>query len=293
MSHALHLPFPERLEWPSCQRAVELSSGTTRFVDAGEGPPLVLIHGLMGYSFCWRKNIPALAKQFRVLALDLAGCGYSDPLRSGGYSTPAWSGQVEEFLDALALPKAHLLGTSAGGTIAVDLAVRRPERVETLVLAAPVNPCSRRVVFLSRLYRASGLPAPLVRFLVDHAARWMPGLFRRRYYADSSRLTPETIPGYLQGLRVEITVRMLRESIRAWQPSRMDAQLRQVTTPTLLVWGDKDKLVPAACIRHLRKALPNAALAMIRGTGHFCHEELPEAFHEAVIQFLRSGPPVR
>src|ERR1019366_4864660 len=137
---------------------VELPTGKTCFVEAGQGFPLVLIHGLMSYSFNWRKNIPALAQHFRVLALDLVGCGHSGVLRKGTYGVETWSRQVEEFLDALGLSTVHLLASSAGAAVALDFASRCGDRVGKLALVSPVNPFSRRVVYLSKIYARTELP---------------------------------------------------------------------------------------------------------------------------------------
>ncbi|MBI4461215.1 MAG: alpha/beta hydrolase [Acidobacteria bacterium] len=272
--------------WPSCDCSLDLEAGNTHYVEAGTGFPVVLIHGLLGYSFCWRKNITELAKHFHVFALDLAGCGYSGEIRQGSYGVAAWSEQVRQFLDAMKIEKAHLVGTSAGGAVAVDFASGYPERVGRIVLVAPVNPFSRRVASLARIYRSFGPPLLLVRWLMRAIPHLLPWFFRHRYYADFSRLTPETIPGYRQGLRGEISAQMLRHSIRNWQAASMETQLASIANPTLLVWGDQDKLVPPDCASSLSSALSNARAVTISGAGHFCYEELPEEFNREVIQFL-------
>jgi pimeloyl-ACP methyl ester carboxylesterase len=272
------------------EHELDLPCGITCYLEAGRGFPVVLLHGLLGYSFAWRKNIGALAEHFRVLAPDLGGCGHSAPLRDGAHGVEQWSRQLEEFLDALDILRAHVLGTSAGGAVALDFAARRPERVERLVLVAPVNPFSRRVVFLARAYAATGMPTPVMNALCERAPRLYPWLFRHRYYFDPGRITPETIPGYLEGLRVNVTVPMLRQAIRRWKPAAMARQLSGVKAPVLLLWGAEDKLVPVSSIPRLAKALPNSTVVTIRGAGHFVYEELPEAFNEQVIRFLRKPP---
>jgi len=272
---------------------IDLPSGKTSFVEAGQGFPLVLVHGLLGYSFSWRKNIPALAREFRVLAPDLAGCGHSVFLRDGAHCVERWSKQLEEFLDALGVGQAHLVATSAGAAVAVDFAARRPERVAKMVLDAPVNPFSRRVVFLKRAYAASGMPVPLMNALVRWTPHLLPWIFRHRFYHDPSRITAETIPGYLEGLRVETSVPMLRQSIRDWNPARMASQLSEVKAPVLLLWGEKDKLVPISCLSRLALALPNSTVEIIPRAGHLVYEELPEVFNELVIRFLRKPPETR
>ena len=284
--------MPASKLWPSFERQVELPSAKTSFVEAGEGYPLVLIHGLMAYSFGWRKNIAALARHFRVLALDLAGCGHSGVLRQGTYGVEAWSRQVEEFLDALGLGTVHLLAASAGGAVALDFASRYGDRVGKLALVAPVNPFSRRVVFQSIVYSGIGLPALLLNPLVTRAPRLLPWVFRHRLYFDPARITPETIPGYLEGLRVEVTVPMLRQAICGWSPASMASRLSLVRAPVLLLWGEEDKVVPPSCIPDLVRALPNASVVTIPGAGHLCCEELPEVFSEHVLSFFRKPPGV-
>src|SRR3990170_6617139 len=109
--------------WPSYLQHVELPCARTAFVDSGgQRFPLILVHGLMGYSFSWRKNIPALQQHFRVLSVDLAGCGHSGALKRGRYGVEGWSRQLEEFLDAMSIAKAHLVGTSAGGAVTLAFA---------------------------------------------------------------------------------------------------------------------------------------------------------------------------
>ena len=278
------------LLWHSGERKMRLRSAETCFVEAGSGFPVVLLHGLIGYSFNWRKNIAALAERFRVLAPDLAGCGRSGPLREGRYGVARWSGQLEEFLDALGIRKAHLVGTSAGGAVALEFAARCPERVERMVLAAPVTPFSRRVVRLTRLYRWSGMPMPALKALVQAAPHLLPWLFRRRYYYDPSRISRETIPGYLEGLCGERTAQVLRESILDWDANRSAAEIARAGVPVLLLWGEQDKLIPPVCAAPLTEALPQASLSIIPRAGHFCYEERPESFNEHVLNFLPARP---
>ena len=271
----------------SFERQVELSCGQTRYVDFGRGFPLILVHGLMSYSFCWRKNIPVLGQYYRVLALDLLGCGHSGVLTRGTYGIEAWSRQLEEFLDALGLNSVYILATSAGGAVAVDFMSRCGHLVEKLALVSPVNPFSRRAVLLAKAYAWTGLPTFLMNFLLDRAPHLLPWLLRHRYYFDPARITPETIPGYLEGLRKEVTVPMLRQSICTWKPALMADQLTKVKATALLIWGEADKLIPPACIPDLANALRVAGVIRIPEAGHLCYEERPEIFNEKVLSFFQ------
>jgi pimeloyl-ACP methyl ester carboxylesterase len=272
------------------ERRVGLACGETFYLEAGRGRPVVLLHGLMATSFSWRKNISALAAHFHVFALDFAGCGLSGPLLAGQYGVERWSRQLEEFLDFIGAKKVLLIASSAGGAVALDFASRCPGRVEAMILVAPVTPYSRRVMFLARLYSASGMPSPVLRALLRIAPKLVPWLLRHRYYADPRRVNPATIRGYIDGLRNQSTVRMLRESIRAWNPRRQKEQMSRIKSPLLLLWGEDDKLVPASCIPRLIKALPHASLATIPNAGHLLFEEIPESFHEQVLKFFGKAP---
>lgn len=282
--------FSRKPLWPSLGRQIELPSARTCFVEAGCGFPLVLVHGLMAYSFSWRKNIPALQKHFRVLALDLAGCGHSGPLKEGKHSVETWSRQLEEFLDSLSIDKAHLVAASAGGAVALDFASRCPQRVERMALVAPLTPFCRRAVFIAGMFAATGMPAPLVKRLIEMAPMLAPWLFRHRYYCNPARITPETIPGYLEGLWGEATVPMLREAICEWNPSRCRSQLSRIHSPVLLLWGERDKIVPPSCIPSVLEALPNAAVVTIPQAGHLVYEEFPGAFNDAILRFFQKAP---
>ena len=276
--------------WRSFASVVNLPSAKTSFVEAGRGFPLVLVHGLLAHSFSWRKNIPDLAEHFRVFALDLAGCGHSGTLRQGTYSVEAWSRQLEEFLDHLGLRSVYLLGTSAGGAVALDFAARCTGRVEKLALVAPVNPFSSRVVFLAGLYATTGLPIALMNRLVKEAPKLLPWLFRHRFYCNPARITPETVPGYLEGFQEEITALVLSQAICCWMPAATRSTLSKVRVPTLLLWGDHDKVIPPSCVPQLAGALPGASIVMISHAGHLCYEELPEVFNQHVLSFFRKSP---
>ena len=177
-----------------------------------------MIHGLMGYSFSWRKNIPELQNHFRTIALDLAGCGHSGGLKQGTYSVEAWSRQIEEFLDANGIAQAFIVATSAGGAVALDFAARCPDRVRCMVLAAPATPFSRRVTTLARLYSLSGMPTLRLRRAggsrsATIAVAVPASLLRRsqpRHSGNRSRIFTRT--------RSE-TVGMLRHTITAWNPA--------------------------------------------------------------------------
>src|SRR4029079_8659145 len=122
-----------------------------RYLRAGSGSPLLLIHGLMGYSFSWRFNIADLAPIRTVYAPDLVGTGYSARPQGLDCSCRACAERVFEFLDQEGIRSVDLVGTSHGGGVAVMMAATRPERIKRLVLVAPVNPWSKHGLWITKI----------------------------------------------------------------------------------------------------------------------------------------------
>lgn len=258
-----------------------------RYLQAGAGPPLVLIHGLIGYSFSWRFNLAALAPHATCFAVDLPGMGYSDRRATMDCRLPAAAGRMMRFLDGQKLESVDVLGTSHGGALAMVLAAMAEGRVRRLVLAAPVNPWSRRgrvlapvlgrVPFSNTLHPVLMRPGPLHRFLL------------RRQYGDPRRISPGTLEGYLAALKIPGTLAHARRILRGWREDlrALERILPRIAhIPMLLVWGSRDRVVSPASAQPLLRCFVGAELMTLEGAGHVSYEELPEEFNRAVIGFL-------
>ena len=233
---------------------VEVEDGRVVYHALGDGPPLVLIHGLAGSTRWWSRNIEPLARHFRVIALDLIGFGES---RGGAFVLAKAADVVCQVLDRLQIPRAHVIGHSMGGTIAFDLALRRPERIDRLVLvdAAILGPGSTRRGYVFGLMRQSR-HLPL---------RFVPVLLR-----DVVRAQPRALMEGANGLF----------SLSLWE------RVPEVAVPTLLVWGEYDTTVPPAVGRDLLARLPHAQLVVLAGGGHNPMWSCAEEFNHAVLDFL-------
>ena len=258
-----------------------------RYLRGGTGPPLLLIHGLVGYSFSWRFNLAALAPHATLFAVDLLGMGYSDRSPTMDCRLPAAAGRLLRFLDDQKLESADVLGTSHGGGLAMTLAAMAEGRVRRLILVAPVNPWSRHgrllAPLLARIPGGGRLQPLLMRLGPLH------GFLLRRQYADARRISPGTLEGYRAALQIPGTLDYARRILHGWRGDLRELERilpRIAHIPTLLVWGSRDGVVSPASARPLVQSFAHAELAMLEGAGHVPYEEVPEEFNRAVIEFL-------
>ena len=242
------------------EHVVDVNGTPVRYRVAGAGEPVVLVHGLAGSTRWWAPNLPALAGRHRVHLIDLPGFG---AMRGGSKfvlgEAASWLGA---WIDAMQLRCVDVVGHSMGAAIALRLAVTRPQTVRRLVLVAPAGLRTRRLM-LSHLL-------PLLR-AVGHA----PPSFAVVLVRDALRAGPRTV----------------------WRAARQlldeDVQedLRRVRAPALLVFGERDPLVPAALGHVFRRELGGSRLLVLEGAGHIPMFDSPEAFQAAVLAFL-AGEPV-
>jgi pimeloyl-ACP methyl ester carboxylesterase len=262
-----------------------------RYLRAGSGPPVVLLHGLLGYSFSWRYTIPALATQCTVYAVDQLGVGFSERVPGLDCNLRACAERVLHFLDQIQVPACDLLGTSHGGAVAMMAAALSQQRggvpVKRLVLAAPVNPWSAHGRQLAPILSSSPVAA-VIRLLAPMTGP-AHNLFLKRLYGDTRRIPPGTLEGYAAPFRIPGTVDHALGVLRSWDCD-LDELEKAISVigniPTLLIWGDRDAAVSARSADVLRDKFRNCELAMLWGAGHLPYEEMPEDFNRIVTKFL-------
>lgn len=234
------------------RREARVAGELVRWRVAGSGPPLVLVHGLSGSWRWWQPVLGALAAAHEVHLVDLPRA--RGIARRHGGDTVAW---LSDWLDAAGASPASIVGHSLGGLSAAELAARRPDQVERLVLVAPVG--------VPRGRGLAGHAVPLATTLVRARPAFLPRLAR-----DALRTGPASLlRGALDATRADLR-----------------ADLDRVRAPTLLVWGDRDALVPPAVGDTWREGLADARLVRLPGAGHVPMWEAPGAFAEAVLGFL-------
>lgn len=279
------------------ERSVVLDGVAWRYWHAGSGPPLLLIHGFMGYAFSWRFNVKPLSEHFSVYAPDLPGCGFSQRT----HAACTISGDAERllrFMDGHGIEQADIVGSSRGGGLAIVLGalLARQDmlhRIRRLVLVSPINPWSSNGRLLTRMFatRIGG------RFVL----RVLPNLhlvltrYFKRLYGEPQRIAPGSIEGYEAGLKLPGSFDHLLRIVRSWHNdlALIEQSLPAIThVPTLLLWGSRDKAVFPSSIPPLQAQLKNSALVLMEGVGHLPYEEVPTEFNRVVCDFLLRDTPL-
>jgi len=259
----------------------------------GQGEPVfVLLHGFGASVYSWRAVMPGLAQAGTVIAFDRPAFGLTErPLRWQGRNPYSPEAQVElviGLMDHFGVEKAILVGNSAGGTVAMKTALAYPHRVAALILVD------------AAVYAGGGAPAWLRPLFATPQLRRLGPLFMRQIqtrgmellrlsWHDPSRIPAETIALYQKPLKAENWDKALWELVVASRESDLPARLTEIQMPCLVISGDDDRVVPTADSLRLAEELPNATLAVIEKAGHVPHEERPEAFLEAVAEFLAAS----
>jgi len=271
------------------ERFLDLDGSRMRYLHAGAGPPVVLVHGLMGYSFSWRNTIPALAEQSEVFAIDALGTGYSDRPPALDCSLKACGQRLLRFMDAVGGGPFDVLGTSHGGAVAMMAAALLPERVRRLILVAPVNPWAPRGRTLAP-FLSHPLVAPLFVQLASRSHSLRRYYFRR-LWGDPRRIPPGTFEGYMKPLERAGAWNYGLSVLQRWNADLQELELalpRIANIPTLLIWGSRDKAVAPASCERLKQNFRQCQLVMMGDIGHLPYEEAPEEFNHVVAKFLFS-----
>jgi pimeloyl-ACP methyl ester carboxylesterase len=271
------------------ERWIESEQGRIRYLTGGSGPALVLVHGLLGYSFSWRFNLPHFARRFTVFSPDLPGSGFSEYRPALDCSLSKTAETLQEFISALRIGECDMIASSHGGATALIWAAGAgaPPRARfRMVLVAPVNPWSSTRRWLIPLL-GSPAGAALFRRGAPHLS-FTHSYWLRRLYGDPRRLSPQTLAGYSLPLALPHGYERALSVLRTWRADLdlLERSLARVRVPTMLVWGTLDRAVLPRSAVTLRDALPDARLTWIEGAGHLPYEECPQEFNRIVDEFL-------
>ena len=254
-------------------------------VDEGErsGPVILLIHGLGVHGGIWTHVVPMLVAQgFRVIVPDLPGHGRSDARRRASYSPRFHARALLALLDALDVRSVTPVGNSLGGLVAARLALARPNSVERLVLVDAAGLSHQGIPWKTRL---AYLPAVLPTLLGTAPSR----VWTRLFLSQMVVFDPVHVPSLVALMEAHLpSITALRRTAASLMgpEGAVASELHHITAPTLLVWGQEDAQIPVTQAEEALQALPNARLIRLAGTGHVPMWESPDAFNQALYDFL-------
>ena len=258
-------------------------------VERGEGPPVLLIHGFGTNSFTWRHVAPDLARDHKVIAVDLKGFGQSDKPFDGRYSVYDQAELLAQLIEDKDLRDLTLVGHSFGGGVALLLALEANQRLDGRIT---------RLVLLDSIAYPQNIPVffrlldvPLVSQL---GVRMVPPSVQTRValqiaYFDDSKIDPEEVELYAAPLKTAAGKHAIIHSARQIVPEDIETlseRYKTIEMPTLILWCDHDRIVPLEIGIKLRRTLPNSTLRLVEDCGHMPQEEQPALTLDLIKGFI-------
>jgi pimeloyl-ACP methyl ester carboxylesterase len=244
--------------------------------DAGNGPTVILLHGLGGDGSRWTSTVAALSGDFRVIALDQIGFGQSDkPLVN--YDHGLLAEFLVEFMNVIDAPKASLVGHSMGAFVGTFVGVHHPEKIDRLILVDGGSlETPPRTAHLVQIQNGTTLAETREYFLL--------------MFYDKSRVTDQMVrENYMRRLSMSYTISRMQEA-RVKGHARVSAdQAARIKSPTLILWGKHDGLLPATDADMLARVIPNSRTVLLEKSGHIPQVEQPQEFNQLVREFLTEG----
>jgi pimeloyl-ACP methyl ester carboxylesterase len=285
-----HLPPRLHKYENHASRYVTVDGAKIHYRDEGQGPALLLLHGVMASLHTWDGWVDALKGHYRMVRVDLPGFGFSDAMPNDDDYTPqAGVARIHRFADAIGLHRFHLAGNSLGGLLGMYYAATHPHRVDRMVLVSPVAYAQKLPPVIDIVSRAgigevAGVFSP--RFIVERNVRMV--------YGDPAKPSDALIDRYYDLLQYGRNRRSMVKTFRALRAYSEDPTIAQrvpeVKAPTLLMWGDADRWVPPGLAERWKQDLPLGIVRVYPGLGHVAMEEQPEMTARDAHRFLSASP---
>jgi abhydrolase domain-containing protein 6 len=286
----IYFAFPEALVWlltTSARRSAGLESRSIRvgeheiaYLEGGNGSPVVLLHGFAGSKDLWNAVAKNLTPTYRVVALDIPGFGESSKLPSESYDVGSQIERIHDFVRALGLSHYHLGGHSMGGTIAAGYAATYPEEVMSLLIAAAGGVESpEKSEFMRQLEQGENL-------LLPSSAEEIDAILQLVFF------DPPSMPHPIKRSVVKYFLENRAFNEKIWAdlmkdgPNALEPYLPRIEAPTLIIFGDSDRLVHPSTLAVYEKAIARHESAIIENCGHALLGECPEAMAQEYLAFL-------
>ena len=274
----------EQQQWqqdPGFAPRVKYEATRIHYTEDGEGEPLILVHSVGQSAYTWRKVFFQLREHYRVIAVDMPGHGYSDRPVHFDYTVDAHAMALRLFMDAMRIESAHIAGFSLGAVYALQFALQNPMRVGKLIALTPGGVTEQ-------------MPLPVK--LIDSS--FFGGIASRLYGVGTVRKLLEDCVFDLTNIDDEVVQqyyipasdpegrRCIRESLHCFDEQPTLAHLRELQCPVLILQGSEDKWHKSEDVDLFHAVIQSAGFAVIRNVGHLIHEEKPERFVAAVLEFI-------
>ena len=269
---------------------IQVNGERLAYLDVGQGRPVIVIHGFGGSMWQWEHQQVPLSREFRLLTPDLIGSGLSAK-PDIEYRPDQMLDYFVAFMDTLKIPRAALVGNSMGAGLAIGMALEHPDRVSKLVLIGGLPANVRERLTSPSIQRALSTPAPS--WLASFGNWLFGGLMiesvLKEIVHDPALLTPAVIersnrnrqrPGVMPPLM------SARDTLPLWEAG-FAKRIGEIRHPTLIIWGEKDRVFPIAVGEELHRTITGSSLVRIPNAGHIPQWEQPDLVNPAMIDFLR------
>lgn len=262
-------------------KQVSINGEIIKYVEEGKGHPILMIHGSQMNSFDWRDNIGHFAKKYKVYAIDMVGCGWSDKPK-GEYSPDYFAEFIKNFMDHFSIDNAILIASSWGGGHTLHFALKYPKRVTALILSSPCG-------YMHKLNTMDSLRIPLLgRLILLFVNKPMVRSQLNSAYYDTHKVTGTLVDAvYLPFLKTGF----ISCTINSYRNARFDfveKNIGKINLPTLLLWGENDKIHPIEMASKMKNEIPSSKLIILKNCGHLPHSEKAELFNAHAEEFLNS-----
>ncbi len=252
------------------------------YTRSGTGPAIILVHGAGSWLYSFRNNVPGLAQNFTVYTLDMPGHGYTIPLAAGpSYDLDTMSGALEEFMDALGIDRADIVGHSSGGGWAIHFTHNHPERVRGLVLIDS-NGLDHPVSLIFKLFTYPVIGELFSKFFTTEDVRrgLLDAFFNKELVTREMVCEIKTPLTFIENRRAQYL------GIRNQDWKITQRELPRIAAPTLVIWGENDRYLSHSMAERFRDIMPDAFAEVLENCGHSAHEERPEKVNAMITAFL-------
>jgi pimeloyl-ACP methyl ester carboxylesterase len=238
---------------------------------------LILLHGIGASAERWSRVIPTLSRYYRIIIPDIIGFGYSDKPAVEYTMDFFIDGFFKVFLENLGIPKANIIGSSFGGHVATEFAIRFNHMVEKLVLVSPAGMMKTSTPTLDRYIMAALYP------VYEHVYE----AFSEMAYDSHNAVNEEIVMDFVNRMRLTNAKYAFMSTVLGIRYApKLQGRLSKITAPTLLVWGDKDRMIPVQYAKEYTDEIPENKLVVVKNCGHTPYVERPITFNKIVLRFL-------